>query len=150
MGKKWDDGGVGKEQQAWHVNWLSEVFRVLQPGGIVKAFGATRTYHWMGAAMEEIGFIDVGLDVWGYGTGWPKGLNISKAMDKAQGAEREVIVVRTMTQGGGNALQMRMGEKREVEANITAAASPDAKTWEGWNTALRPSWEPVVVGKKPL
>jgi DNA modification methylase len=69
---------------------------------------------------------------------------------KLEEAEREVIKERTMVQGGGNALQMRVGERREVEANITAPATDEAKKWEGWGTALKPSHEPIVVARKPL
>ena len=63
---------------------------------------------------------------------------------------REVIKERTMVQGGGNALQMRVGERREVEANITAPATPEAQQWQGWGTALKPAHEPIVVARKSL
>lgn len=70
--------------------------------------------------------------------------------EKFRAAEREVIRERTMTQGGGTALQMRMGEVREVRADITAPATDAARQWEGWNTALAPAQEPIVVARKPL
>ena len=54
-----------------------------------------------------------------------------------------------MTQGGGTSLMLSMGERRTVEANITAPATEAAQRWDGWGTALKPSWEPVVVGRKP-
>lgn len=65
-------------------------------------------------------------------------------------AEREVMAERTMTQGGGSSLQIRMGERREVEANITAPATAAAKQWDGWGTALKPAHEPIIVARKPL
>jgi len=67
-----------------------------------------------------------------------------------KGAEREIVVERTMIQGGGNSLQLREGERREVEANITAPATPEAKQWQGWGTALKPAWEPIILARKPL
>jgi hypothetical protein len=64
--------------------------------------------------------------------------------------QREVIRERTMVQGGGSSLELRMGERREVEANITAPATPDAEKWQGWGTALKPAWEPIVMARKPF
>jgi hypothetical protein len=149
MGKGWDDLGKGPQQRKWHQEWLEPAFAALQPGGVIKAFCGTRTYHHLAAAMREVGFIDLKLEAWVYGSGFPKSLNISKAIDKAANAKREVIEQRTMIQGGGNSLQMRVGERREVNADITAPATDLAKLWEGWGTALKPAWEPIVVGRKP-
>lgn len=217
MGKKWDAEGAGI---AFSADLWDEVYRVLRPGGVVKAFSGTRTFHRMAAAMAEAGLTDLRIESWNYGSGFPKSMNISKKMDRRGGvgvdreafyqhlksrreamglsrtevtervtgqrtgscwnwehfslpeprfwpalrdllgldpaweslivgAEREVIEERTMTQGGGTALMIRQGERREVEANITAPATTPAQRWEGWGTALKPSWEPVVVGRKP-
>src|SRR5690606_6507982 len=63
---------------------------------------------------------------------------------------REVLQERTMIQGGGNALEMRMGERREVDASITAPATPEAEQWAGWGTALKPAHEPIILARKPL
>jgi len=135
--------------QDWHVRWLREVYRVLKPGGVIKTFSATRTYHRMAVAMREAGFIGLSLEAWGYGSGFPKSLNVSKAIDDHLGAEREVVGQKTWTQGGGSSYQLRMGEAHEVVQNITEPASPEAKQWDGWGTALKPAWEPFVVGRKP-
>ena len=102
--------------QEWHRAWLVECYRVLVPGGVLKAFSATRTFHRMAAAMQDAGFTEVGLEAWSYGSGFPKSMNIGKALDKQAGVE-----------GGRGA----------------------ARTWDGWGTALKPSWEPVLVGRKP-
>ena len=118
------DGG---RMQEWHLQWLREAHRVLQPGGTIKAFGGTRTYHRIAAAMEAAGFIDVRLEIWTYGSGFPKSMNVGKAIDKAAGVEREVV-------GSYDPL--------------TAPATDEARLWEGWGTANKPSWEPVVVGEK--
>jgi hypothetical protein len=60
-----------------------------------------------------------------------------------------VLVARTIIQGGGVSLHLSVGERREVQANITAPSTDAAKMWSGWGTALKPSWEPVIVGRKP-
>jgi DNA modification methylase len=146
------DNRTGEHLQAmqdWHLQWLKEVYRVLQPGGVIKTFSATRTYHRMAVAMREAGFVGLSLEAWGYGSGFPKSHNVSKAIDDHLGVEREVVGQKTWTQGGGSSYQLRMGEAHEVVQDITQPASPEAKQWEGWGTALKPAWEPFVVGRKP-
>lgn len=208
--------------QAWHEEWLAACFRVLQPGGHIQAFGATRTFHRLAAAMTAVGFEDIGFEAWNYASGFPKNLNVGKALDNVggdalawqafakayseavktsaytyadidkilglkssscywartdhrggmpprehwevlrdllhlnedfvrlyDGAEREILQERTMTQGGGSSHMLRTGEARKVRADITAPATTQAKTWDGWGTALKPAWEPVLVGRKP-
>lgn len=73
-----------------------------------------------------------------------------RSIESKNMADREVIAERTMVQGGGSSLQIRMGDRREVEANITAPATPDAIRWAGWGTALKPAHEPIIVARKPL
>jgi DNA modification methylase len=84
MGKKWDASGI-----AYRVDLWSEVLRVLKPGGHLLAFGGTRTYHRMAVAIEDAGFEIRDSIHWIYGSGFPKSLDVSKAIDKAAGAERE-------------------------------------------------------------
>ena len=72
--------------QEWHLGWLTEAYRVLRPGGVIKAFSGTRTYHRMAQAMERAGFLDLRVESWNYGSGFPKSMNISKAIDKRPGA----------------------------------------------------------------
>lgn len=78
---------IGCKVQASHLGWLREAYRVLTFGGVVKAFSATRTCHRMGAAMSEVGFTDIHLEAWAYGSGFPKSMSIGKMIDKAVGAE---------------------------------------------------------------
>jgi site-specific DNA-methyltransferase (adenine-specific) len=95
---------------------------------------------------------------WVYGSGFPKSLDVSKAIDKAAGAEREVIgtlpagsgPLKTghVNKGGGGG--MSVGTERSPEINITAPSTPEAKQWQGWGTALKPALEPIVVARKPL
>src|SRR3954465_3712848 len=86
MGKQWDDLPPG-------VKWARECLRVLKPGGHLLAFGGSRTYHRLASAIEDAGFEIRDCIMWLYGSGFPKSLDVSKAIDKAAGAEREVIGV---------------------------------------------------------
>jgi len=115
MGKSWDNAGIAYSVETW-----SEAFRVLKPGGHLLAFGGTRTYHRMACAIEDAGFEIRDSIHWIYGSGFPKSLDVSKAIDKAAGAKR------------------------------TASATPEAQCWQGWGTALKPAHEPIVVARKPL
>jgi site-specific DNA-methyltransferase (adenine-specific) len=83
MGKTWDGTGIAFSARLW-----DEVYRVLRPGGIVKAFSGTRTFHHMAYAMQEAGFVDMSVSCWVYGSGFPKSMNISKQIDKTAGVTR--------------------------------------------------------------
>ena len=85
MGKKWDNSGI-----AYNVEMWKECLRVLKPGGHLLSFGGTRTYHRMASAIEDAGFEVRDMIEWVYGSGFPKSLNIGKAVDKIQGNEREI------------------------------------------------------------
>ena len=153
MGKEFDKLGEGAAQQEWHLQWLAEAHRVLQPGGLLKAFGGTRTYHHLAAAMEEAGFVDIRVEAWCYGSGFPKSMNISKALDKAAGAAREVVgLVKGMgkqnPEWNGTA-KGRAENSFKPEYGATAPATEAAQQWDGWGTAVKPAWEPVVIGRKP-
>lgn len=146
-----------KAFQDWCVQWLKECFRVLKPGGIIKVFGGTRMFHRMAAAMEAAGFVlpPDALEGWGYGQGFPKSLNISKAIDKMHGAEREVVGSKLGLPGYSLADNGRTNKvygdlhNPSAECEITVPATEDAKKFEGRGTALKPAWEPFVVGRKP-
>ena len=72
----------GHNVRLWHAGWLAEVFRVLKPAGRVKAFGGSRMFHHLAAAMEEVGFSHITMEAWCYATGFPKSMDMSKAVDK--------------------------------------------------------------------
>ena len=150
-GESYGENNVGAGQQEWHYQWLKECYRILKPGGMAKVFSATRTYHRVAAAMAQAGFQNLDIEAWAYGSGFPKSLDVSKAIDKHLGVmdQREVLDTKTWIQGGGTSYQLRMGDAREVETLITAPASDEAKRFDGWGTALKPSWEPFLVGRKP-
>ncbi len=146
MGKSWDSTGVAYDVTVW-----AECLRVLKPGGHLLAFGGSRTYHRLAVAIEDAGFQIRDQIMWVYGSGFPKSLNISKAIDKAAGAERtEVIGIRSRNvkpfddSNGWNA------NNTTGEHQYTAPATAEAKEWDGWGTALKPAHEPIVMARKPL
>ncbi len=143
MGKKWDASGIAYNVELWR-----ECLRVLKPGGHLLAFGGTRTYHRMAVAIEDAGFEIRDSIHWLYSSGFPKSLDVSKAIDKAAGVEREVVGTKKTNVGmqGGN---FSAGSKT-AEVSVTAPATDDAKKWEGWGTGLKPAHEPIVLARKPL
>ena len=144
MGKAWDAAGVAYDVGLW-----AEVLRVLKPGGHLLAFGGTRTYHRMTVAIEDAGFEIRDSLHWLYGSGFPKSLDVSKALDKAAGAEREVVGTGS---SGATAGMQALGPSgiKGGDYDITAPATDAARQWEGWGTALKPAHEPIVVARKPL
>jgi len=149
MGKSWD--AFVPPPAVW-----DECFRVLKPGGHLLAFAGTRTYDLMGISIRMAGFEIRDSIGWVYGSGFPKSLDVSKAIDKAAGAEREVIGTKTASPKGISQAEARSdsaagaygGETKEID--ITAPATPEAQKWQGWGTALKPALEPIVVARKPL
>jgi DNA modification methylase len=161
MGKSWDASGIANNLEMW-----SECLRVLKPGGYLLSFSATRTYHRMAVAIEDSGFEIRDIIEWVYGSGFPKSLNIGKAVDKLQGNEREVSGKyqhpRSREQGKEN--DNSWGEKslNNTLENYNTQ-SDDKRTlaerliltkgtseWEGWGTALKPAHEPICMARKPL
>ena len=145
MGKKWDYDVPSVE--VW-----AECLRVLKPGGHLLAFAGTRTQHRMAVRIEDAGFEIRDLIAWVYGSGFPKSLDVSKAIDKAAGVEREVIGVnaelaKKQTAKTDTAAYGNYGAAGGV---ITAPATDAARQWAGWGTALKPALEPITVARKPL
>ena len=207
MGKSWDSSGI-----AYDVNVWRECLRVLKPGGHILAFGGSRTWHRLAVAVEDAGFELRDSIAWLYGSGFPKSLDVSKAIDKAgatqgmairkeiqdlisasgltdqkiaevanvspalvrfwrlgersiqtdeaeritnllgskvpQKAEREVIGERS--QRGSHSGVVTFNKSNSETELVTAPATVEAQKWAGWGTALKPAFEPVVVGRKPL
>jgi DNA modification methylase len=154
MGKSWDSTGIAYSVEMW-----AEALRVLKPGGHLLAFSGSRTYHRMACAIEDAGFEIRDQIMWLYGSGFPKSHNVSKGIDKAAGAVREVVGTKTL---GGNAAQSTKEKGgtyasntnsigvKSIEVPITTAATPAAQQWEGWGTALKPAHEPIVLARKPF
>ena len=154
MGKSWDSAGVSYDPATW-----AEALRVLKPGGHLLAFGGSRTYHRIAVAIEDAGFEIRDSLMWIYGSGFPKSLDVSKAIDKKAGAERKVVVdKRWLNQypngnGGNHNRGVIYGAASSVlgqPLTTTLSATDEAKRWEGWGTALTPSHEPIVLARKPL
>jgi site-specific DNA-methyltransferase (adenine-specific) len=117
------------------------------------AFGGTRTFHRLAVAVEDAGFEIRDSIAWLYGSGFPKSLDVSKAIDKAAGAERrETSRVKGAGIGGGSTFtdDNWKGIGAESFAKHDTPATPDAERWQGWGTALKPAYEPVVCARKPL
>jgi site-specific DNA-methyltransferase (adenine-specific) len=144
MGKRWDYDVPSVE--VW-----AECLRVLKPGGHLLAFAGTRTQHRMAVRIEDAGFEIRDMIAWVYGSGFPKSLDVSKAIDKAAGAERaEVVGVRHRNVKPFDDANGWNQNNTNGDYAYTAPATPEAKQWEGWGTALKPALEPITVARKPL
>lgn len=143
MGKSWDSFVPGPA--IW-----KEVFRVLKPGGHLLAFFGSRTYDLGTLAIRLAGFEIRDQIMWVYGSGFPKSLDVSKAIDKAAGAEREILG----SESNFGVSKASDGKQAYGDYagtwNITAPATDEAKQWSGWGTALKPAHEPICVARKPL
>lgn len=138
MGKAWDS--FVPPPAIW-----DECMRVLKPGGHLLAFFGSRTQDVGALSIRLAGFEIRDSIAWVYGSGFPKSLDISKAIDKQAGAEREVV---GKGQSGKTAIWSEDGNMGDFD--ITAPATDVAKQWAGWGTALKPAVEPIVVARKPL
>lgn len=220
MGKKWDNSGIAYSVELWQ-----QCLRVLKPGGHLLAFGGTRTFHRIAVAIEDAGFEIRDSIAWMYGSGFPKSLDISKAIDRSKGENRdrqlqftawmrstgitaEQINEATQTSMASHYLTDKSqpaiataelfdllrpylpevpeeierlvaertgiewtayknrevigvqknamagwsmdGETKFVDRDITAPSTPEAEKWQGWGTALKPAFEPIIVARKPL
>jgi DNA modification methylase len=166
MGKKWDSTGIAYDVTLW-----TECLRVLKPGGHLIAFGGSRTYHRLAVAIEDAGFEIRDQIQWIYGSGFPKSLDVSKAMDKQAGATREVVTEKHEDMFGEydvinsykvpdakkvNPHFISSDDNRRYQGDYnksyypTTPATDIAKAWHGWGTALKPAHEPAVLARKPL
>ena len=141
MGKRWDYDVPSVE--IW-----AECLRVLKPGGHLLAFAGTRTQHRMAVRIEDAGFEIRDMIAWVYGSGFPKSLDVSKAIDKAAGVEFDAVpasgvgFMNADGAGGYNVTKNQLVRKGE--------STDDARQWQGWGTALKPALEPITVARKPL
>lgn len=155
MGKGWDHGVPG-------VEFWTAALRVVKPGGMLLAFGGTRTYHRLACAIEDAGWEIRDCLSWLYGSGFPKSLDVSKAIDKAAGADRKVVSekrsrFKSGPPGSGSSLNVsKYGDTRPTGEDgyqikvETAPATDLARDWSGYGTALKPAWEPILLAMKPL
>lgn len=153
MGKAWDDDKGGRDQ--W-VAWLRDVMRtalsLLKPGGHALVWALPRTSHWTATAIEDAGFEIRDVVVHLFGTGFPKSLDVSKAIDAAAGATREVLREKSyaLSNDGGYSGGLNTNMPRSLSCEITAPATPDAARFAGYGTALKPASEHWILARKPL
>ena len=119
-----DEGVDPIKYQKWCETWLSLCFQKLPPGGTIKVFSSSRTHHRLLAALNNTGFQAEIVEGWIRSRTMPRGLNMKFAFEKLAEAETR---------------------KREKQRLLKAA-----EEWAGFSTALKTSWEPIVVGHKPL
>ena len=142
MGKGWDNSGIAFQKETW-----KKCLEVLKPGGYLLAFGGSRTFHRIACAIEDAGFEIRDTIMWLYGSGFPKNMNIGLMMDKKEGLQKH----------RGKAIDTAgKGTRKDIETNFevkpayTDYKSDLAKQWQGWGTALKPSFEPIIVARKPF
>jgi site-specific DNA-methyltransferase (adenine-specific) len=153
MGKAWDASGIAYDLEVWR-----QALRVLKPGGHLLAFSGSRTYHRMACAIEDAGFEIRDQIMWVYGSGFPKSLDVSKAIDKAAGATRTEQIGQSYKVPNAKAVNphfVSIADQRDdrpctIEYAPTAPATDAARQWSGWGTALKPAHEPICMARKPL
>lgn len=160
MGKEWDNAGVAFDPETWRA-----VFDALKPGAYLVAFSGTRTYHHMACAIEDAGFEIRDQLAWVYGSGFPKSMDVSKAIDKTLGAEgsfggpKSAAHAGWIDRGAMRGSEGHEGYQRPWMADSDAVdrnareylpRSDEARQWQGWGTALKPAWEPICFARKPL
>lgn len=144
MGKKWD-------YDVPSVDVWKECLRILKPGGHLLSFGGTRTYHRMTVAIEDAGFEIRDQLQWIYGSGFPKSMDVSKAIDKAAGVERTVVdTIPDRWTGKGNSLNFSTDRPQSEVKLMGPPVTTKAQEWSGWGTALKPANEPICLARKPI
>lgn len=133
FGEKWDNTGIAYDPEAWR-----KVYRVLKPGGYMVAFGGSRTFHRILCAIEDAGFEVRDVLLWMYANGFPKGTNVSVAIDRKLGHKRETIM-----SYDGNVVKGQVWVDQEP-------ITEEAAQWKGWNTTLKPTYEPIALVRKPM
>ena len=151
MNKGWDNSGIAFQPNTWQ-----KCYEVLKPGGYLLAFGGSRTFHRIACAIEDAGFEIRDTIMWLYGSGFPKSMNISLILDKKEGLQGQRGI------GGFNVggIQEQNNRKAKLYIGSTTDGSKQkaytdfkgdlAKQWQGWGTTLKPSYEPIIVARKPF
>jgi DNA modification methylase len=163
MSHGWDTHDTPAAFQQWCQQWAAECLRVMKPGAHLLAFGGTRTWHRLTCAIEDAGFQIRDSIAWLYGSGFPKSLDVSRAVDtharfggssqkqqrqRDMGADYEPHpLAGTPGFGDGN---LRKGADGNTQGRKADVISAEGQQWAGWGTALKPAFEPIVVARKPL
>lgn len=139
MQNGWDNSAVAFQKETWQ-----HCFRVLKPGGYLLAFGGTRTYHRIACAIEDAGFEIRDCIMYLYGSGMPKGQNVGLMIDKKRGIDNRTG---SLIKGVHNP---------DCLVNVASSCKPiyeerqAQNEYAGYNTALKPAYEPVIVARKPV
>ena len=145
MGKSWDSTGIAFQKETWE-----KCYQVLKPGGYLLAFGGSRTFHRIACAIEDAGFEIRDTIMWIYGSGFPKSMNIGLSVDKKNGVESEVIGTKTIKKLPTTGIINYEKEGwRKGGYDIEYVNKKAQNEWNGWGTALKPAFEPVIVARKP-
>ena len=134
---------------AWTQQWAEAVWRVLKPGAHAVVCASPRMGHRVTCGLEDAGFEIRESLLWMYGSGFPKSLDVGKQLNRTSGAEREIIGTRKkidsfpFVPGQGETFNTK-------SLNITVPATDRAHQWDGWGTALKPAYEPIILARKPL
>lgn len=145
MGKHWDASGIAYDAEVW-----KQAYRILKPGGHMLVFGGTRTFHRVAVAIEDAGFEIRDSIAWCYGSGFPKSQNISKAIDKQaglRGHEGKAFTTAGFVDHPNPNIQTTAPSVGYVQPEHI---SDEAKEWDGWGTALKPAFEPIILARKPI
>lgn len=143
---------AGTPFQQWCTLWATELLRVMKPGAHLLAFGGTRTYHRLVCGIEDAGFEIRDQVQWLYGSGFPKGGDVGKVIDKKEGVQRKVVGTKRNNKGNsGPQTYAALGEFNQTRHSpVTEPESDFAKQWDDWSTAIKPANEPIVLARKPL
>lgn len=139
MQNGWDNSSVAFQKETWQ-----HCFRVLKPGGYLLAFGGTRTYHRIACAIEDAGFEIRDCIMYLYGSGMPKGQNVGLMIDKKRGVDNRT----------GNII--KGVHNPDCLVHVASSCKPiyeerqAQNEYAGYNTALKPAYEPVIVARKPV
>ena len=155
MGKGWDNAGVSFQADTWR-----KCYEVLKPGGYLLAFGGSRTFHRIACAIEDAGFEIRDTIMWLYGSGFPKSMSLGKVVEGKQvlGSAnvkdiKKLKGKKEIVGGGWNSNEVEQGKRKieyeqvKTEVEYTTELG---KKWQGWGTALKPSFEPIIVARKPF
>jgi len=151
MGKDWDGGDISYDPKTWRA-----AYDVLKPGAHLIAFGGTKSFHRIAVAIEDAGFELRDTLMWIYGTGFPKSHDVAKGIDKHLGTPGAIIPtgdpVARMIPGAD---QDRTGSwikdnGRLFQPGEYLPSSTEARVWQGWGTALKPAFEPIIIARRPL
>ena len=155
MGKGWDNAGISFQPDTWR-----KCYEVLKDGGYLLAFGGSRTFHRIACAIEDAGFEIRDTIMWLYGSGFPKSMNIGLALDKKNGVESKIVGYEKTTMPDFRDVEKKQKEISGIDKltfgqieNSERKQQPiyEAQNkWQGWGTALKPSFEPIIVARKPF